>query len=252
MSAGGLARRRAAREPPQTGGSQLARGLRQGTRPMAEYHARDLVRVPGLLSLLRLPLAMAFARATDPRAACAIVLAAGATDVLDGWYARRFDQVSAAGAAIDPITDKVFIASVIARLVARGRLTLGEVALLGLRELGELPLAVWSATSPNARAVRAARVSANLAGKLATALQFASVSAALFGARVTRALAAATAVAGGVAAALYWRRVLRLAGRCPRPPGLSSRPTCSIVTTDRRRGPTGAHDAGTDPTPLPA
>ena len=42
----------------------------------------------------------------------------GLTDLLDGWYARKFGQVTATGAAIDPSTDKVFVLTVVGTLVA--------------------------------------------------------------------------------------------------------------------------------------
>ncbi|MEE2526431.1 CDP-alcohol phosphatidyltransferase family protein [Hyphobacterium sp. HN65] len=41
--------------------------------------------------------------------ALAFFLAGAATDFLDGWLARRMDQVTAFGALLDPIADKVFI-----------------------------------------------------------------------------------------------------------------------------------------------
>jgi len=38
---------------------------------------------------------------------------AAATDGIDGWIARRFDQVSALGAFLDPIADKVLVATAV-------------------------------------------------------------------------------------------------------------------------------------------
>jgi phosphatidylglycerophosphate synthase len=38
--------------------------------------------------------------------------------LLDGWYARKFGQVTATGAAIDPSTGKVFVLTVVGTLVA--------------------------------------------------------------------------------------------------------------------------------------
>jgi CDP-diacylglycerol--glycerol-3-phosphate 3-phosphatidyltransferase len=49
--------------------------------------------------------------------ALAFFIAGGITDFLDGWLARRLNQVSAFGALIDPIADKVFVA---AFLIAMG------------------------------------------------------------------------------------------------------------------------------------
>jgi CDP-diacylglycerol--glycerol-3-phosphate 3-phosphatidyltransferase/cardiolipin synthase len=70
---------------------------------MGLYRARDLVRVPGLLTLMRVPLAAAFPFVLGrPLVALGVLAAAGLSDVLDGWYARRFGQVTPTGTALDP------------------------------------------------------------------------------------------------------------------------------------------------------
>ena len=46
------------------------------------------------------------------------VLAAG-TDWLDGWYARRYDQVTVLGRILDPFADKIIICGTFIFLVAR-------------------------------------------------------------------------------------------------------------------------------------
>jgi cardiolipin synthase (CMP-forming) len=180
-----------------------------------KFRVRDMGRVPGLLSLARVPLAALFPFAETPTVAFAILVVAGVTDVLDGWYARRFGQVTPTGAVLDPITDKLFVAVVVATLVLRGRLELLLVPLLGMRELAELPLVLWIVGSTHARRTRTEKASANLPGKLATALQFLSVSFALFGlgAASVRVACMATAVVGAVAAVLYWRTLLAPAAR---------------------------------------
>jgi len=166
--------------------------------------------VPGLLSLARVPLAVAFPFVVDrPALALGVLLAAGLSDVLDGWTARRYGQVTPTGAALDPITDKVFVLTVAVTLVVRAYLSPGDVVLLSTRELGELPLVVWLATSPRARQLRAESTSANAPGKLATALQFAAATAALFRWPHVGAMVAVTAGAGAVAALVYWIRAVR-------------------------------------------
>jgi len=79
---------------------------------------------------------------------------------------------------------------------------------LSTREIGELPLVVWFALSPRARGARAEYPTANLPGKIATLLQFATVGWALFRAPHLDRWIAATAVAGVFAAISYWRRAL--------------------------------------------
>ena len=67
------------------------------------YRARDLLLVPGLLSLARVPLACVFPFVIGwPLIALAVLLVAGFTDVADGWYARRFDQATSTGAVGAP------------------------------------------------------------------------------------------------------------------------------------------------------
>lgn len=179
---------------------------------MGRYDARDLVRIPGLLSLSRVPLALAFPLVMGrPVLALGVLVGAGLTDVLDGWYARRFGQVTATGAALDPVTDKLFVLTVAITLVVMGQLSVRSVLLLSTREIGEVPLVLWVALSHRARRARVAQPSANIAGKAATVLQFASVAFALFRAPHEDVWVDTTAVAGVAAALTYWRRALRTA-----------------------------------------
>lgn len=165
---------------------------------------------PTLLSLARLPLGVAFmASSKRPVVAMSLVAASGLTDVLDGWTARRFNMVSATGAVLDPLTDKWFVACVIAALVARGQLPpLGVLALM-TRELAEIPLVLREMQHRERAHSKFKQPMANRAGKVATALQFASIGAAILGARRVRdALLVTTAAAGLVAGFTYWRRAL--------------------------------------------
>ena len=105
------------------------------------YRARDLVRIPGLLSLCRLPLAVVFPFcARRPEWALVVLAAAAVSDVLDGWVARRFHEETRTGALLDGVMDKVFVVTVLGTLVAARSITIVHVMLLGTRELGELVL----------------------------------------------------------------------------------------------------------------
>ncbi len=68
--------------------------------------------VPNVLSLARLVLSVAvfvlIERGNHAAAAVAFVIAAS-TDSIDGWYARRFGQVSRLGRIFDPLVDKVLV-----------------------------------------------------------------------------------------------------------------------------------------------
>ena len=82
--------------------------------------------------------------------------------------------------------------------------------LLATREIGEAPLVLWWTLSQEKRRARTEQPMANLPGKAATVLQFATVAHALFGGRYLDQLLYATAVAGGLAALSYWLRELRV------------------------------------------
>jgi cardiolipin synthase len=77
--------------------------------------------------------------------ALVLFVAAGITDMLDGYMARRDNQVSMIGQFLDPIADKLLVAAVILFLVANKQISglaiwpaviilLREVAVSGLRE----------------------------------------------------------------------------------------------------------------------
>src|SRR5262250_1741588 len=86
--------------------------------------------------------------------ALAIFIAAGVTDVLDGYFARMYGQQSSLGRMLDPIADKLLVASCLLMLAAeetiRGWSLLASVVILcreilvsGLREyLAELRVGV--------------------------------------------------------------------------------------------------------------
>lgn len=186
---------------------------------MGMYRARDLLKTPSLLSMARIPLAIAFYFAIETPLLAAIVLAlAGTTDVADGWYARRFNQVTATGTVVDPITDKLFVAVVAFTLLSAGKLSLVQIGLLGVREIGELPLVVWAAFSRRARRARKRQPSANAPGKFATVLQFATVAAALAAPAQLTWMLYVTAVCGLVAATSYWIRTLEWSRQPTREP----------------------------------
>ena len=69
--------------------------------------------IPNLLSLVRLacvPLFLWLLFGRDDRYAAALLLAAlGATDWVDGYVARHFDQVSSLGKVLDPTADRILL-----------------------------------------------------------------------------------------------------------------------------------------------
>ncbi len=82
----------------------------------------DLATWPNLISLIRLALIPVFVwllLGRDDRTAAALLLAAlGATDWVDGWIARRFDQVSEIGKILDPTADRLlFLVAIVSMII---------------------------------------------------------------------------------------------------------------------------------------
>jgi len=179
----------------------------------AAFSAAELRRAPNLVSLLRIPLAVAFPFVADSKPAALTVLAlAGATDVLDGQLARRLGAVTALGAVLDPVADKIFALSAMGSLLALHRLPWWGVPALLAREIFEAPLLVRGLRR-RLHGDPAPVLGSNVAGKLATVAQSAALLAAI---AVPRALTPALVVAAGaavVAGVAYWRRDLQSARR---------------------------------------
>jgi cardiolipin synthase len=94
--------------------------------------------VPNAVTLLRLLLmpVCAWLLATG-RFGWGLVLTAvvGSTDWVDGWLARRYGQVSRVGQLLDPLADRLLIASVAIALVIQGVLPWAAAVLLVARDL---------------------------------------------------------------------------------------------------------------------
>jgi cardiolipin synthase (CMP-forming) len=94
--------------------------------------------VPNAVTLLRLLLmpVCAYLLATG-RFGWGLVLTAvvGSTDWVDGWLARRYGQVSRVGQLLDPLADRLLIASVAIALVVQGVLPWAAAVLLVARDL---------------------------------------------------------------------------------------------------------------------
>jgi CDP-diacylglycerol--glycerol-3-phosphate 3-phosphatidyltransferase len=67
--------------------------------------------------------------------ATAVFIVAMATDQVDGWLARRWDQTSPFGSLLDPIADKVLVLAALVMLIAEGVAPAWMVAAIVAREL---------------------------------------------------------------------------------------------------------------------
>jgi len=96
-----------------------------------------IITIPNILSLIRIyssfPIAVFFWLG-NYKVVLIVLILAYITDAVDGFVARRFNQVSDWGKVLDPIGDKVLSASVSLLLLQKGILDLYFVVLVILRD----------------------------------------------------------------------------------------------------------------------
>ena len=99
-----------------------------GTTGTDDALSRRVWTVPNVLSLLRLagvPLFLYWALVTEQDGrAILLLMAAGASDFLDGWIARRYSSFTRLGQLLDPLADRLYILATLLALVARDGLPL--------------------------------------------------------------------------------------------------------------------------------
>lgn len=122
------------------------------------------------VSLSRIPLAVAFLMTERAGARVALLLAAAASDYVDGWLARRWRQGSRLGEILDPATDKVFVIVTLAAFLRDGTLALRELLILLARDL-----ATVTAFGVALLLRLPLRFRARFSGKVVTVLQIATV-----------------------------------------------------------------------------
>ncbi len=112
----------------------------------------------------------------DP-AAGLLFVAAGITDSLDGYFARRFGQISRLGAFLDPVADKLIVAVALVLLVSKDPHTLivlTAAVIIG-REITISALREWMAEIGARRKVAVSQL-----GKYKTVLQIIGLSMMLY------------------------------------------------------------------------
>ena len=143
--------------------------------------------VADALTALRFPLAVLFPLVRSPAGQLAIVAVAAASDVADGFLARRYGS-SRAGAVLDPVADKLFMAVAFVTIARRGLLVWYELLGVLLRDILAVLgfIATWLLRRPVALPARAG-------GKAVTIAQLLTLVAAIADWTYTRHLAWATA-----------------------------------------------------------
>ncbi len=86
------------------------------------FKKEQILTVPNFLSAIRLvmiPLIIWFYTKENTLAAVTVLVISGATDVLDGYIARKFSMVSDFGKILDPVADKLTQGAVIICLASK-------------------------------------------------------------------------------------------------------------------------------------
>jgi phosphatidylglycerophosphate synthase len=194
---------------------------------MSFSRRQNLLTVPNLLSLSRIPLGVAFwftlgSTPAPAYGAFAIMALAALTDVLDGYLARRqaarangtgsaaVDPGGGTGAWLDPICDKLFVASVLIAIIARRHTPLWLIALILSRELVQLPIGALYRFWPAFHNWLRYDFRASPLGKGATVAQFTAIAALILGHPWIRLFAFLSFVLGIAALVDYFRRAMAM------------------------------------------
>ena len=107
--------------------------------------------------------------------ATAVFIFAGITDWLDGYLARRLNQMSAFGAFLDPVADKLIVVGALLALLYLNRVDMIVALIIVGREIAISALREWMAKVGQAKSVAVAYV-----GKLKTVAQMVAIPLLLF------------------------------------------------------------------------
>lgn len=107
--------------------------------------------------------------------ATVVFTAAALTDLLDGYLARKLNQVSAFGAFLDPVADKLMVAAALIVLVDLNRVNAVIAVIIIGREITISALREWMA-----RLGAAKSVAVSLIGKIKTLSQMVAIPMLLY------------------------------------------------------------------------
>jgi cardiolipin synthase len=141
---------------------------RAGESEQASEHTHDIYSIANIITVLRLILVPLFfavlINGQNDILAFLLFTIAASTDWLDGQIARRTGTVTALGKAIDPLVDRLLIASGVVGLYVEHRLPLWIPLVLVARDVA-LGYGVWRLETVYHR-----RMAVTMAGKATTAL----------------------------------------------------------------------------------
>ncbi len=161
---------------------------------------RDLLTLPNLVSAARVPLAAGFLLVETTPLRLALLGMASATDLLDGWIARRTGRTSRWGALVDPIADKLFVLGALTAFLVRGDLSARDYAIVLARDVATSIGALVALAMPG---LDPRDFKARLSGKLVTVLQLVALLALCVAPRWMGAIVIVVGVASIVSIADY-------------------------------------------------
>lgn len=108
------------------------------------FKKKEILTIPNLLSLFRLALIpliiWLYCGAKNYYAAIGVILLSGASDIIDGIIARKFNMVSNFGKILDPVADKLTQTALLFCLLTKYPLMLGLIVVFAVCELTKLGL----------------------------------------------------------------------------------------------------------------
>jgi cardiolipin synthase len=147
---------------------------------------RNVLNVPNIVTLSRIiliPLIIGLYYLPDEWlsgyeknvAATSVFILAGITDWLDGYLARRLNQMSAFGAFLDPVADKLIVVGALVVLLHLGRVDMLVALIIIGREIAISALREWMAKVGQAKSIAVAFI-----GKLKTVSQMVAIPLLLY------------------------------------------------------------------------
>jgi len=117
-------------------------GAGRGARRTGEDRVVTLPNALSVFRILLVPVFLILLVQGQDLLALATLGFSGVTDLLDGWIARRFDQMTKLGRQLDPAADRLYILAALIGLAARGLIPWWLLVVVFARDLLLVGLAV--------------------------------------------------------------------------------------------------------------
>lgn len=169
--------------------------------------------IPNLITSLRfllIPVFMYFFFSTihyGLEIAAAIFLLSGLSDTLDGYIARKYNQVTKLGMVLDPLADKLMLITVLVSVTLSNNIPIWIISIVTFKEI-LMMIGAFSLLKENNIVVPA-----NIFGKLSTLLAYIAIIAVLFELPLNRQILYAYVTATILALGIYLKGFLSIKKR---------------------------------------